>query len=67
MVSKSSFSSDVPKPKLQGGHRASSETVQKVAIQKKLGPVGTGKSTLNLTKQPSGTKGVGTTAGKPRS
>mgnify|MGYP003351364695 CR=1 FL=1 len=66
-VKKSSLTTDVPKPKMQGGHGSSDATTQKTKIQSKSGPVGTGKSNILYTKQPSGTKGVGTTAGKPRS
>lgn len=62
---KASLTSKVPSPKLQGGHGSSAATTQKTSIQKKSGPVGTGKSTQLLTKQPSGTRGSGTTAGKP--
>jgi hypothetical protein len=62
---KTSLTSSVPKPANQGGHRASAETVQKTKIQPKRGPEGTGMSSILYTKQPAGTKGVGTTAGKP--
>jgi len=62
---KSSLTTKVPSPKNQGGHGSSDATTQKTAIQKKSGPAGTGKSSLTLTKQPSGTRGTGTTAGKP--
>ena len=63
---KSSLTTKVPSPKNQGGHGSSQATTQKTAIQKKSGPVGTGKSTVLYTKQPSGTRGSGTTAGKPK-
>jgi hypothetical protein len=64
-TTKASLTSSVPKPAMQGGHRASAETVQKTKIQPKRGPEGTGMSNILYTKQPAGTKGVGTTAGKP--
>jgi len=67
MATKSSMSSNVPKPKMQGGHGSSDAVTQKTKIQPKLGPNGTGKSTIKYTVQPSGTKGTGTTAGKPGS
>ena len=62
---KSSLTSKVPSPKNQGGHSTSDATTQKTSIQKKSGPVGTGSSNVLYSKQPSGTKGTGTTAGKP--
>ena len=62
---KASLTTSVPKPKNQGGHSSSAAVTQKTSIQKKSGPTGTGKSTQILSKQPSGTKGTGTTAGKP--
>jgi len=62
---KSSLTTKVPSPKNQGGHGSSDATTQKTAIQKKSGPAATGKSNVLYTKQPSGTKGTGTTAGKP--
>jgi len=63
MATKSSMTSSVPKPKMQGGHGKA--PVQPAKIQAKSGPAGTGKSTIKYSVQPSGTKGVGTTAGKP--
>jgi len=63
---KSSLTTKVPSPKNQGGHGSSEAVTQKTKIQPKKGPEGTGKSTILYTVQPSGTKGVGTTAGKPR-
>ena len=62
---KSSLTTKVPSPKNQGGHGSSDAVTQKTAIQKKSGPVGTGKSDIKYSVQPSGTKGTGTTAGKP--
>ena len=66
-VKKSSLTTDVPKPKMQGGHGSSEATTQKTRIQSKAGAAKPGASSILYTKQPSGTKGVGTTAGKPRS
>jgi hypothetical protein len=63
---KSSLTTKVPSPKNQGGHGSSEAVTQKVKIQAKKGPEATGKSTVLYTVQPSGTKGTGTTAGKPR-
>ena len=65
MATKSSMTSSVPKPKLQGGMGSSAAVTQKTAIQKKSGPSGTGSSNIVYSKQPSGTRGTGTTAGKP--
>ena len=62
---KSSLTTKVPSPKNQGGNGSSDAVTQKTAIQKKSGPVGTGKSDIKYSVQPSGTKGTGTTAGKP--
>ena len=62
---KSSLTTKVPSPANQGGHGSSDATTQKTKIQKKSGPVGTGSSNVLYTKQPSGTRGTGTTAGKP--
>jgi hypothetical protein len=62
---KSSLTTKVPSPKNQGGHGSSDATTQKTAIQKKIGAAMPGASTIVYTKQPSGTKGTGTTAGKP--
>jgi hypothetical protein len=62
---KSSLTTKVPSPKNQGGHGSSDATTQKTKIQPKSGSTKPGASTILFTKQPSGTKGVGTTAGKP--
>jgi len=62
---KSSLTTKVPAPKNQGGHGSSDATTQKTKIQPKSGPAKTGKSTQVYTVQPSGTRGTGTTAGKP--
>ena len=62
---KSSFTTNVPEPKNQGGHGSSEAVTQKTKIQSKSGPAKTGSTTMNYSKQPSGTKGTGTTAGKP--
>lgn len=64
-TTKASLTSSVPKPAMQGGHRASVETTQKVKIQPKASATKAGPSTILYTTQPSGTKGTGTTAGKP--
>jgi hypothetical protein len=66
-TTKASLTTSVPKPKNQGGHGSSQAVTQKTKIQPKLGPNKTGASSVLYTKQPSGTKGSGTTAGKPRS
>ena len=66
-MAKSSMTTNVPKPANQGGHASSDATTQKTKIQPKLGPNKTGASSVLYSKQPSGTKGSGTTAGKPRS
>lgn len=62
---KSSLTTKVPAPANQGGHGSSDATTQKTKIQSKSGPAKTGSTTMNYSKQPSGTKGTGTTAGKP--
>jgi hypothetical protein len=62
---KSSLTTSVPKPKMQGGHGSSEATTQKTKIQSKSGSSKPGKSSILFTKQPSGTKGSGNTAGKP--
>ena len=64
---KSSLTTKVPSPKNQGGHGSSEAVTQKTAIQKKAGTAKAGPSDIKYTVQPSGTKGVGTTASKPRS
>jgi hypothetical protein len=63
---KSSLTTKVPSPKNQGGHGSSEAVTQKTKIQAKKGPESTGSSTVLYSKQPSGTKGTSTTAGKPR-
>jgi len=63
---KSSLTTKVPSPKNQGSMGSSASVTQGTKIQAKKGPEATGKSTILFSKQPSGTKGVGTTAGKPR-
>ena len=63
---KSSLTTKVPSPKNQGSNGSSDAVTQKTKIQSKKGPESTGKSTILYSVQPSGTKGVGTTAGKPR-
>ena len=64
---KASLTTDVPRPKNQGGHGSSQAVTQKTKIQPKAGASKAGASSVLYTKQPSGTKGSGTTAGKPRS
>ena len=64
---KASLTTDVPRPKNQGGHGSSQAVTQKTKIQSKSGSSKPGASSVLYTKQPSGTKGSGTTAGKPRS
>jgi len=63
---KASLTTKVPSPKNQGGHGSSAAVTQKTSIQSKSGPAGTGKSNIKYSAQPSGTKGVGTTAGSPQ-
>ena len=63
---KSSLTTKVPSPKNQGSMGSSASVTQNIKMQPKRGPEGTGMSNILYTKQPSGTKGVGTTAGKPR-
>ena len=55
---KASLTTKVPSPAMQGGHGSSDVVTQKTAIQAKLGPAATGKSTQVYTVQPSGTKGT---------
>jgi len=55
---KASLTTKVPSPKMQGGHGSSAATTQKTAIQKKSGPVGTGKSDIKYSAQPSATRGT---------
>lgn len=62
---KSSLTTSVPKPKMQGGHGSSEATTQKTKIQSKSGSSKPSKSTSLYSKQPSGTRGSGNTAGKP--
>jgi len=57
-MTKASLTTKVPSPKNQGGHGSSDAVTQKTAIQKKSGPVGTGKSTIKYSAQPSGTRGT---------
>jgi hypothetical protein len=63
---KSSLTPKVPSPANQGGLGSSEAVTQKTKMQPKRGPEGTGMSTVLYSVQPSGTPGVGTTAGKPR-
>ena len=62
---KSSLTTKVPSPANQGGHGSSDATTQKTGIQSKAGASKSKPSTSLYSKQPSGTKGTGTTAGKP--
>ena len=62
---KSSLTTKVPAPKNQGGHGSSQATTQKTGTQSKAGASKSKPSTSLYSKQPSGTKGTGTTAGKP--
>lgn len=62
---KSSLTTKVPSPKNQGGHGSSDAVTQKTKIQSKAGSTNPGASSVLYTKQPSGTKGTGNTAGKP--
>ena len=64
---KSSLTTNVPSPKNQGGHGSSEAVTQKTSIQSKASATKPGASTIKYNPQPSGTKGVGTTASKPRS
>jgi hypothetical protein len=64
---KSSLTTKVPSPKNQGGHGSSEATTQKTGIQKAPSVKSTGMSDIKFTVQPSGTRGSGTEAGKPRS
>jgi hypothetical protein len=64
---KASLTTKVPSPKLQGGHSSSDAVTQKTKIQSKSGATKPGASNILYSKQPSGTKGVGSTAGKPMS
>jgi len=63
---KSSLTTKVPSPKNQGGHGSSEAVTQKTKIQPKASASKSGASNVLYSKQPSGTKGTGTTAGKPR-
>ena len=63
---KSSLTTKVPSPKNQGSMGSSASTTQNVKIQPKSAAKNPGASKILYTVQPSGTKGVGTTAGKPR-
>jgi len=62
---KSSLTTKVPSPKNQGGHGSSQAVTQKTGIQSKAGASKSKPSTSLYSKQPSGTRGTGTTAGKP--
>ena len=62
---KSGMTTNVPKPKMQGGHGSSEAVTQKTKIQPKSGSSKPGASTIKFSVQPSGTHGSGTTAGKP--
>jgi hypothetical protein len=62
---KSALTTKVPSPANQGGHGSSEAVTQKTKIQPKAGAAKPGASTILYTKQPSGTKGTGTNAGKP--
>jgi hypothetical protein len=62
---KANLTTKVPSPKNQGGHGSSAAVTQKTAIQKKSGPAKPGAANIVFSKQPSGTRGTGTTAGKP--
>ena len=63
---KSSLTTKVPSPKNQGGNGSSDAVTQKIKMQSKASATKPGASMSLYSKQPSGTKGVGTTAGKPR-
>lgn len=63
---KSSLNSPKVSVKLQGGHGSSDATTQKTKIQAMPSVKPTGKSDIKFTVQPSGTRGTGTEAGKPR-
>jgi len=62
---KSSLTTKVPSPANQGGHGSSDATTQKTKIQPKASASKSGASNVLYSKMPSGTKGTGTTAGKP--
>ena len=62
---KASLTTKVPSPKNQGGHSSSDAVTQKTKIQSKAGASKAGSSTQLYSKQPSGTRGSGNTAGKP--
>lgn len=62
---KSGMTTKVPKPAMQGGHGSSEAVTQKTKIQAKAGSSKPSKSTSLYSKQPAGTRGSGTTAGKP--
>lgn len=66
-IKKASLTTSVPKPKMQGGHGSSEAVTQKTKIQPKASSTKPGASSILFTKQPSGTRGSGTNAGKPRS
>lgn len=62
---KSSLQSPPVKVALQGGMGSSDATTQKVKMQATPSVKATGMSDIKYTVQPSGTHGVGTSAGKP--
>ena len=64
-MTKASLTTKVPSPANQGGHGSSDATTQKTKIQPKAGSSKPGASSVLYTKQPSGTRGTGTAAGKP--
>ena len=65
-VFKSNLQSPPVKVAMQGGMGSSEATTQKTGIQSAPSVKSTGKSDIKFTVQPSGTRGSGTTAGKPR-
>jgi len=62
---KSNLQSPPVRVAMQGGMASSDAVTQKTSIQAMPSVKSTGKSDIKYTTQPSGTKGVGTTAGKP--
>lgn len=64
-MKKSSMTTNKPKVAMQGG--MGKAPVQPAKIQPKIGAAKPGASSIVYSKQPSGTRGSGTTAGKPRS
>ena len=55
---RASLTTKVPAPAKQGGHGSSDAVTQGASIQKKLGPIGTGKSDVKYSLDPSGTRGT---------